>query len=124
MQSVLASIDTGSAVDIVRHGILEKLRFGKKKLHANTKKFYGVTEKTLDTTGKLKSVPIGLDPNRRIKTETDLLAVTNLSDDLILGQQFLSQHKFCVDFMLYRHQICDFEMRVNEMLAIVVLYYN
>ena len=24
----------------------------------------------------------------------------------------------------YRHQICDFEMRVNEMLAIVVLYYN
>ena len=23
-----------------------------------------------------------------------------------------------------RHQICDFEMRVNEMLAIVVLYYN
>ena len=24
----------------------------------------------------------------------------------------------------YRHQICDFEMRVNEMLAIVVLYDN
>ena len=24
----------------------------------------------------------------------------------------------------YRHQICDFEMRVNEMLAIVALYYN
>ena len=24
----------------------------------------------------------------------------------------------------YRHQICDFEMCVNEMLAIVVLYYN
>ena len=29
-----------------------------------------------------------------------------------------------IDVQSYCHQICDFEMRVNEMLAVVVLYYN
>ena len=33
-------------------------------------------------------------------------------------------HCTIVYIQSYRHQICDFEMRVNEMLAIVALYYN
>ena len=39
----------------------------------------------------------------------------------------IQRETFCNTFtniQSYRHQICDFEMRVNEMLAIVVLYYK
>ena len=96
--SILALIDTGSAVNILKEGILANLKLGKERLHPNTKKLYGVTGKVLDTTGILKNVPICVDPNGRVKNGADLLVVTNMSEDLILGQQFLSQHKFCIDF--------------------------
>ena len=96
--NILALIDTGSAVNILKEGFLANLKLRKEKLHPNTKKLYGVTGKVLDTTGILKNVPICVDPNGRVKTGADLLVVTNMSEDLILGQQFLSQHKFCIDF--------------------------
>ena len=96
--SILALIDTGSALNILKEGFLANLKLGKEKLHPNTKKLYGVTGKVLDTTGIFKNVPICVDPNGRVKNGADLLVVTNMSEDLILGQQFLSQHKFCIDF--------------------------
>ena len=95
--SILALIDTGSAVNILKEGFLANLKLGKEKLDPNTKKLYGDTGKVLDT-GLLKNVPIFVDPNGRVKNGADLLVVTNMSEDLILGQQFLSQHKFCIDF--------------------------
>ena len=77
--SILALIDAGSAVNILKEGFLANLKLGKEKLHPNSKKLYGVTGKVLDTTGILKNVPICVDPNGRVKTGADLLVVTNMS---------------------------------------------
>ena len=95
---VLALIDNGSSVNIIREGMLERLRLGKHKLHPNSKRLAGVTGKFLNTKGRLSQVPICLDPSKEIQNEVDLLVVTDVTEDLILGQQFLSQYKFNVDF--------------------------
>ena len=95
---VLALIDTGSSVNIIQVGMLERLRLGKHKLHPNTKRLSEVTGKFLNTKGRLSQVPICLNPNKEIQNEVDLLVVTDVTEDLILGQQFLSRYKFIVDF--------------------------
>ena len=95
---MLALIDTGSSENIIREGMLERLRLVKHKLHPYTKRLSGVTGKILNTKGRLSQVPICLDPSKEIQNEVDLLVVTDVTEDLILGQQFLSLYKFNVDF--------------------------
>ena len=85
---MLALINTGSSVNIIREGMLERLRLGKHKLHPNSKRLSGVTGKILNTKGRLSQVPICLDPSKEIQNEVDLLVVTDVTEDLILGQQF------------------------------------
>ena len=94
----LALIDTGSAVNLISENKLERLHLGKVKLYPNTKRLFGVTGNTLDVKGRIENIPVCIDPSREIISSTDLFVVADLLEDLILGQKFLAQHKFEIDF--------------------------
>ena len=87
-------IDTGSSANLISEHLIKELQLSH-LLTQSSFRLVGVTGAPLQTMGVLKEVPVSV---QQINLNANFIVTSNMSEECILGQEFLEQHQMVLDF--------------------------